>query len=401
MSTPPGPAGTARRRRRGSGEGDIHQRADGRWEARVDLGYEGGKRRRKSLYGATRREVADKLAQALADLRQGVALPDDRLTVGEWLDHWLEAVVRREREPTTYEGYEISVRRHIKPQLGSVPLARLQPEHVERWLRQLAAGGAGVRTRQFALQRLRTALNLALRRGYVARNVAELVDMPRQPRPRHAPPSLDDARRVLEATRGDRLQALVVVALGLGLRRGEILGLRWEHVDFERRTVTVRARVNRVYGVGLVVRPGAKSAAGERTIAMPQIVVEALQRHRLQQQRDRLLAGARWKGPPDDDAGRPTGFVFTSTVGTVLEPRRVDTYYAQVRARTGLSRASFHGLRHDFAGLLLVLGVAPRVVQEMMGHSNYHVTMNRYTHVPDELQRDAAARIDAALGRAR
>jgi integrase len=392
--------GATRTRRRGRGEGGIRLRPDGRWEATVDLGYYGGRRRRKYLYGTTRREVAEKLTLVQADAQLGVPLITDRLTVSAWLDYWLETIVRAEREPTTYDGYEISVRRHIKPGLGDRVLHRLQPEHVEQWLRHMAARGTGARTCQFALQRLRTALNLALRRGYVARNVAELVEMPRQPQLRRTPPNLEDVRRVLEVTQGDRLRGLIIVALGLGLRRGEILGLRWEQVDLERRTLTVSARVNRVRGTGLIVRQGAKSAAGERTIALPQIVADALHMHRLQQRRDRLLAGARWKGADDDDVGPPTGFVFTSTVGTVMEPRRVDTYYADVRARSGLSASSFHGLRHDFAGLLLTLGVAPRVVQEMMGHSNYHITMNRYTHVPDALQRDAASRIDVALGSA-
>jgi integrase len=220
--------------------------------------------------------------------------------------------------------------------------------------------------------------------------------MPASARRKIAPPRREDLRRLLEVIREDRHQALVYLALGASLRRGEVLGLQSEDIDMEARTLTVRRRVNRVSKVGLLVREGAKTESGSRTIVIPQLVVKSLRTHGRYQLEDRLAAGELWKGP-DYAGGKLTGFVFTSTIGTILEPHRVVNYFESVRRRAGLDKHTFHGLRHDFASLLLAAGVPGRVVMAMMGHSNYAVTANRYQHVPDELQREAADRLDAVL----
>jgi integrase len=195
---------------------------------------------------------------------------------------------------------------------------------------------------------------------------------------------------------GEHLRACIEAVLETGMRRGEVLGLQWEDIDLEPRTLTVRRRVNRVGKIGLIIREGAKTESGSRTVILPQAVVQVLRTHAVRQREDRLAAGELWKGP-DYTGGKPTGFLFTSSIGTVLEPRRVGVYFEDVRKRAGLDKHTFHGLRHDFASLLLAAGVPGRVVMEMMGHSNYSMTANRYQHVPDELQRAAADRLDALL----
>jgi integrase len=182
------------------------------------------------------------------------------------------------REPTTWASYEILVRRHVKPYIGKIALAKLQVEHVEQWQRQLEASGASAETRRAALVRLRTALNVAMQRSHVQRNVAELVSTPRQVRKTYEVPRAQDLRRLLEVIQGDPLESLAYLALGLGLRRAEVLGLRWEDVEFENRIVTVRARVNRLgKGIGLFVRDGLKTQP-ERRIAMPRLVAEVLRK---------------------------------------------------------------------------------------------------------------------------
>lgn len=247
--------------KRGNGKGSIYyQSARERWCGALSL--ENGMR--KMIYGHSRREVRDKLGAALEKRRQGIPFTPERLTVGSWLDYWLMNVVEHDREPTTYDAYEVSVRLHIKPALGGIPLVKLQPERVERWLQEMESNGTGLRTRQFALARIRTALNLALKRGYVYRNVAELVEMPRSAQRKVAPRRKEDLRRLLDVIKDDRLQALVTVALAIGLRHGEMLGLSWDDVDLENRTLTVKTRVNRVRGRGLLVRDGAKTSTGHR-----------------------------------------------------------------------------------------------------------------------------------------
>ncbi len=317
------------------------------------------------------------------------------MKLGQWLDYWLEEIVKPKREPTTYEGYEIAVRLHIKPYLGGAALLELEPEHVELWLGELEKQGTGARTRQVAFARLRTALGVALGRGHVRRNVAALVERPKVARRKHPAPNLDDLRQLLKLAVADRHGVLVFLALGLGLRRGEVLGLQWADVDLERRTLRVGRRVSRVWKVGLVVREGMKMHADEgRVLAMPDVVAQALSRQLAYQREDYLGAAQRWKGRRP---GNPRQWVVHSEVGTVLEPRRVDLYFASVRERLGMDARTFHGLRKDFGSLLLATGVPGRVVQEMLGHSDYGTTANIYQAVPDELQQLAAEQIDRLL----
>jgi integrase len=376
---------------RANGDGSIYQRADGMWCGAIK--DENGQR--KYLYSREREIVSRRLIEAMNNLHRGLPATQKRLTVGAWLDYWLEHIVRRDREPTTYDGYELSVRRHIKPFLGTKILRKLHVEDVERWLRMLERDGRGVRTRQFALTRLRTALRLALKRGHVARNVAELTDMPASNQRKLAPPTTDELRRLLDVIRGDRLEALVILPLATGFRRGELLGLRWEDIDLEERRLTVHARVNRTRQAGLLVRDGAKTQAGQRSMVLPDIAIRALRAQRQRQLDSRILAGARWKGPEYPD-GKACGPVFTSTVGTILEPRNVYRYFDRVRDNADLGGHTFHGLRHDFASSLLAGGTPQRIVMEMMGHTNYSMT-TRYQHVPDALQREAADRLDEFL----
>jgi integrase len=232
-------------------------------------------------------------------------------------------------------------------------------------------------------------------------NAAELVDMPRSARRKIAALRMEDVRRLLDTVRGDRLEAIVTVALAVGLRRGEMLGLRWEDVNLERRTLTVRARVNRVRKLGIIVRAGTKTEAGdERTIVLPTSIVQALKAHRARQLEARLAAGSRWKGPEYTD-GCMTGLVFTSDVGTVLDPRNLNQYFDRVRERAGLPTHTFHGLRHDCASLLLAQGVPLWAVSKILGHSGIQVTANVYGHLASELQWDAAERMDTVLANAR
>jgi integrase len=211
-------------------------------------------------------------------------------------------------------------------------------------------------------------------------------------RARRPAPGLDEARRLL-AIFDDQplLRTFALLWLGVGLRRGETLGLRWDDIDFDRGDLLVQRRVSRVTGQGLLVREEAKSDEGNRAQPMPGIVVEALINRREQQQQDRLRAGENWKGTAE-------GYVFTTTVGTLIEPRNVNRAFGRALERAGLEHRSPHSLRHDFAGLLLSSGVASRVTQELMRHTRYELTANVYQHPPDELLRLATAQIDRALG---
>jgi integrase len=373
-------------KRRGKGEGSITQLPDGRWQARIDLGYVNGKRKRKSIYGKTREEVAKKLTRALADHQRGLPLPDERLTVEQFLHRWLEEVACPSVRPRTYASYAQLVRLHLVPGLGRTRLARLRPEDVQAFLNRKLQEGLSPRTVQYLHAVLRRALGQAEKWGLVARNVARLVDPPKVARPEVRPLTAEEARRLLDATRGDRLEALYSVAVAVGLRQGEALGLRWQDVDLDRGLLTVRVQLQRIGGTLQLVEP--KSPRSQRTIQLPTVVVQALREHRARQLAERLQAGAAWQ---------EHGLVFTTSIGTPLDARNVVRHFHRLLAKAGLPRMPFHVLRHTAASLLLAQGLDLRVVQQVLGHSQIALTANLYAHVMPVLLREAAERMDALL----
>jgi integrase len=279
--------------RRGAGEGSIYRRADGRWEGRIDLGWESGKRKRKFVYAKTRREVADKLVKVLKAHQDGLALPDERRRLAEFLEWWLtEEVETSERAESTKADYAWITRHYLIPNLGHLALAKLRPQDVQSLRNRLIRKGLSERTVQYVHSVLRLALSKAQDMEMVGRNVAALVKVKR---PRTDPTkvfafSVDEARRLLETAKGDRLEAIYSVALALGLRRGEALGLRWSDVDFETRTLRIEQQVQRVRGKGLIIKALPKTKSSRRMLRVPEFCLEALKAHRLRQGQERLSA---------------------------------------------------------------------------------------------------------------
>jgi integrase len=374
--------------RRGRNEGTIRHRADGRWEARVVLTASDGRRVRQSFIARTRAAATEKLHEALRLESRGSAQPSNRLTVGVFLEQWLEAVRPRVR-PLTFDCYRGVVRRHLEPGLGHLSLARLSPQQTQLFLNGRSAAGLSPRTVAMTRAILRQALGQAERWDLVTRNVAKLAQPPRVPRHQIRPLTPAETGRFLVYIHGDRLEALYLMALAVGLRQGELLGLAWSDLDLDVATVTVRRALQRIEGRLTLVEP--KSATSHRTIALPAIVVAALREHAARQRRARFLAGARWR----DDA---RDLVFTTTIGTPLDGITVTRRFQALLRAGGLPRQRFHDLRHLCASLLLVQGVAPRVVMETLGHSQISLTMNTYSHVVQALARDAADRMDSLLG---
>ncbi|MBJ7597163.1 MAG: site-specific integrase [Candidatus Nephthysia bennettiae] len=373
--------------RRGRGEGSIYRRQDGRWAATISLGWSGGRRRRKTFYGQTRAEVARALAAALRGQQLGQEPIAERQTVAEFLTSWL-ARARPGLRPRTYEGYVQLVRDHVVPDLGNIRLDRLGPQHLQDLLTRKLGEDLSPRTVQYVHAVLRAALGQALRWGLVARNVASLVQSPRVRQAEVRPLTPVEARNLLSAVKGERMEALYTVALALGLRQGEALGLQWGDIDLEARQLRVlRALQRRVDGRIELSEP--KTRRSKRTIRMPEAVVVALREHRGRQRRDRLKAGESWL---DED------FVFTDEVGRPLDGTRVTKIFQRVLVRAGLPRLRFHDLRHSAATLLLVQGVPARVVMETLGHSEVGITLNTYSHVVPILEEEAAAAMDRALG---
>jgi integrase len=315
----------------------------------------------------------------------------DLLTVGELLDRWLDDAVPRTVRPRTLASYTYIVRVHLRPALGHVPLASLTAQHVQGLLNAKAASGLAPRTVGYLRGVLRQALGFAERMDLVGRNVARLARPPRVPRRQVSPLTLEQARIFRAAVAGDRLEALYLVAVGCGLRQGEILGLRWGDVDLEGRTLSVRNALARVDGVLVLVEP--KSATSQRTVPMPTFVAEALAAHRVRQAAETL---PRRPEPPEPFSD----LVFMTTLGTPLDGISVTRRFQRVLKSAGLPRQRFHDLRHAAASYMLAAGVPARVVMETLGHSEISLTLNTYSHVLPGLGRDAADRMDALLGAA-
>jgi integrase len=251
-----------------------------------------------------------------------------------------------------------------------------------------SASGAKPQTTRNIHAVLRRALTQGLRWGVVSRNVATLVDLPRVDRDEVRGLSPADARTVITAVAGDRIEPLVLLSLSTGLRQGEALGLRWQDVDLEAGTVRVRHSLQRMPGRGVeLVEP--KTPRSRRTLALPTSTANALREHRKSQLQERLWAGSRWQ---------EADFVFTTSIGTPMIGSDLTRRFQALLRAAGLPPMRFHDLRHGAASLLLAQGVHPRVVMEMLGHSTITLTMNVYSHVIPDLQREAATKMEALLG---
>ncbi len=374
--------------RRGHGEGSIFRAKDGRWVAMLDLGYVLGRRKRKAFYGETRRAVQERLAAALRDTQKGLPVVAERQTVAEHLESWLNACKTTVRA-RTWLRYEQYVRIHALPEIGRVPLARLAPQHLQKlYARRIEAGSAPVTVAHLHAV-LHRALSQAERWGLVPRNVATLVDPPRIARRTVSTLSPDQTRALLEAAEADRLGALYVLAVTTGMRQGELLALRWQLLDLEGASLRVQATLQRVGGEMVFSEP--KTAASRRRVMLTRRAVAALRRHRVAQAEERIRLGDVWQ---DND------LVFPNEVGRPLEASNLlRRSFAPLLARAGIARLRFHDLRHTAATLMLGQGIHPKVVSEMLGHSQISVTLDLYSHVTSTMQRDATGALDALLAK--
>jgi integrase len=378
------------RSKRASGESSIYQDEDGRWHGFVSMGKkENGRRDRRHVSGARRADVVAKVRAIEAKRDVGMVEAAGRApTVGEWLDHWLDNIAARKVRARTLESYRSIVRLHLRPGLGHHRLDRLQPEHLERLYGSLFDKGLSPATTLRVHRVLSRALRVAFQRGKVARNVATLVDPPVVRRPQTALPlSVAEARAVMAAAQAHRNAARWTVALAIGLRQSEALGLRWADVDLELGTLSVRRGLHRVAGQGLVYEEP-KADRSRRTLALPAPLVEALRAHRATQLEERVAAGSLWQ---DHD------LVFAQANGRPIERKSDWHTWKTILREAGVREVRLHDGRHTAATLLLSEGVHPRVVMEVLGHAQMRTTTDTYSHVMPALGRDAADRMGNAL----
>lgn len=375
--------------RRGNGEGSISQRRDGRWEAKITLPTG----QRKCFYGKTQAEVRRKLTEARRNLDTGAGvIADERLTVTGYLEQWRERMRPPRVRFSTYTRYT-QLLGYVIRDYGARRLIDLTPSQVatlyQRVQRPKAEGGAGISatTAHHLHVVLHKALGDAVKLGLLTANVTDRVDAPKLRRAPIQPLTAVESRRLLEAAQGDRLEALYVLALTTGMRLGELLALTWRHVDLETRKLQVVASLQRAEKGWKPGEP--KTTRSRRQIALSPMAVEALRARRTAQLAERLAAGSAWQH---------ADLVFATAVGTAFDPVNINRVeYRRVLAKAGLPLRRFHDLRHTAATLMLLGNVPAKVVSERLGHAAIAITLDIYSHVLPDMQRDAADVVEAIL----
>ncbi|PJN30067.1 site-specific integrase [Streptomyces sp. CB02959] len=406
----------AKSKRNANNEGTIYQRKDGRWEGSAFVLASDGTYRRRSVYGKTWDDAHEKLTKLKANSLNGLPVAATKMSLDEYLTYWLVNVAQGKVRRTTYVNYASLIRNYVTPDFGRKKLARLsardirafllktaatcqccaqgkdksRPEHKRRCcaLGQCCNKLPSDRTVRFLLVLLRAALQHAVREDELPRNVARNVELGMGTRREIEPLTTEEGRRLLAAARDNRLWAAYELAVRIGLRRGELLGLRWSDVDLYEGVVTVRQALQRVGGELLIVAP--KTQRSARRVALPPECVTALRAQRAQQIADRKAAGDTWKGTEH-------GLVFTTKNGTPIEPRNLNRSFETLCARSGIRKVRFHDLRHTCASLLHERGADARMIMEVLGHSSIRVTMDVYTFVRLDSQRSAFDRVGDAL----
>src|SRR5215217_599275 len=376
-------------KRRGNNEGSISRRKDGRWMGRYTVHTADGTKQR-AVYGKTRADVSQKLTKAMADRDSGIVYDDKNLTVREYLNRWLSDAVRGTVRDSTYSRDKYLVTNHVKPSIGRVKLKNVNALHLQSLYRERLDSGLSGSTVQKIHHVLHKALTQAMRWDLIPRNPADSVKAP-TPTPKEMHPlSALEARQLLEAARGDRLEALYVLAVHTGMRRGELLALKWADVDLDLATVRVRRTLTRGEdGRGYVMGAATKSGKGRHVRFTPR-AVEALKRHRARQAKEKLKVGGLYR---DQD------LVFAGEGGNPINPSNLrNRSFKPLLERAGLPRITFHDLRHTCASLLFQRNVHPKFVQELLGHASVAITLDTYSHMLPGMGSEAADAMDEMLG---
>ncbi len=348
--------------------------------------------KQKSVYGKTVKECREKLTEALSNADKGLVFASGNISVGEYMDRWIEDSAKGDLAPRTYHNYKLQIRQHIKPGIGRVKLSQLSPANVQALYAAKLRDGMASSSVRYIHAVLHRALEQAVRFGMIPRNPAAVVDAPKVRQDEIQPLDADQTRRLLDAARGDRFEALYVLSLTTGLRCGESLGLRWSDIDFDKKTVRISRQLQRMRRdgdeSGTLVFTEPKHGS-RRTLDLPQRAVDALRSHRKRQAEEQLRTGAKW---------RDNGLVFATGKGTPLDAQNiVNRYFKPLLKRAGLPLINWHAMRHTYATLLLAKGVHIGYVQKALGHKNIQLTM-RYSHWMPSMGKHIADGIDEALG---
>jgi integrase len=392
-----------------NGASSIYKGSDGWWHGRVTVGTnDDGTADRRHVRGKTEAIVTKKVRDLERQRDDGtVRKVGQRWTVETWLTHWVESIAAPSVRVNTIAGYRVAVYKHLIPGLGAHRLEKLQPEHLERFYERMQKNGKSAGTAHQSHRTMRTALNEAVRRRHLTRNPAKLAKAPRLSDHEIEPYSVEDVQRLLTAVSQRRNHARWALALALGLRQGEALGLKWDDVDLKVGTLRIkRGRLRPKYEHGCrdspcgrkpgycperrQIRPDTdetKSRAGRRTVGVPDRLTQLLRAHKEKQDQERENAGQLWEDG---------GWVFASPIGRPLNPNTDYHEWKQILRDAGVRDGRLHDARHTAATVLLILGVAERAVMGIMGWSSSAMA-KRYQHLTDPILQDVAKRVGGLI----
>lgn len=399
---------TRKHTKRGNNEGSIYKRENGSknsaWAASITI-HANGKAKRKTFYGPSRQAVADKLAEVLPSVRNGLYKEPSKITFSEWLDNWLNNHKKNALRISTFDSYKTQIEKHIKPNIGHIQLSQLATSHLQQLYNNKLVGnradskqgGLSARSVRYIHVVLDGALKQALRENIIQINPADAVTLPKQIKPNVKYLNDEQVAKFLAAAQPTPYFTAYYLELATGLRRGELLGLRWKNVDLANRRIFVTQSLIRTNQGLLFQEPKTKLA--KRTVAIPADVAGMLEFHRARQKNHKDNADSVWTKDIVFLLDKPENndLVFTNEIGKPTDPRALTRHFERLLKKAGLPNVSFHGLRHTYATMCLQEGVDIKSIQVALGHYSSAFTLDIYSAVTETMQERNADKIGNLL----
>lgn len=365
--------------RRSNGEGSISSREDGRFQA--SRRYEG---KRYYGYGSTKSEALADLRAKIETIERGTIVPSAKLTVRQYMNEWLEDVRKLDYRIQSYRNRESIIKNYINPELGDIPLSKLTPRHIQRFVADMSKHLAPVTVRaRYTV--LHAAIRHAIKIRMLSFDPCIGITLPPIPEKEYTVLDVEQAERLLVELDGHWLKDVIILALSTGMRKGELSALKWKDIHFEEGYLMVSRNLSYVPGEVKFVEGDAKTKKSKRKISLTQYPLDMLKRHRLEQKEARLKAGSAWQ---DHD------LVFCNAKGGYLVPGSINRAFLKALASADLPAIPFHNVRHSAASVWFALKIDPKIIQELLGHSSIKMTMDLYTHLMPNAQQDAIQRMD-------
>ena len=377
-------------------KGHIRQRSKGSWEIALDIGRDPSTGKRRQYFGTvrgTKKDAERRLAELLVSVDQGSYINSKRVNLDEYLRQWLDGYVKTNCSTRTLDGYESIMKRHLIPSLGMIPLSQLEPRHIQQYyaraLSEGRADGKGGLSGQSVLHIHRVlfqALNYAVRQGLLVRNIAELVDPPRSRKSKMKTLTPQEVARLLGVAKDTAYYPIIYAAVNTGLREAELLGLCWRDLNLDLASLSISQVLYKRRGICQFKEP--KSEHSRRRLDISPSLALFLREYKVGREADHLLLGK----PLREDA-----LVFSNISNVPTDPGTLTHNFARIARRVGLHGVRFHDLRHTFATLMLLAGVHPKIVSEMLVHSSIAFTLDVYSHVVGGWQKAAMKQLDEVL----